>query len=271
MTQKTEARTQEWVLLGRQLAGQYQRAGEVWKVIAKELCDKLPPGDDVERDDIRQAIECVKQGFEEAGEPISSNKLAHALLVGRRNYDWLESNVSFSAMEECGDHPDRFKWYVETDGKLSKREARRRAGTRRLDSPNEAMETYLRLMDEGDEDAVLAFLVRHPKIRAMHDRLTNKAYALDEDSREGQGRGHGRDPEWDSGERLAAELERFVRNMRLRLQCVAENIGPNTPRDRINTGMDEAMGLLTMGKSLLAGVTSIEQYLSQYPDNHKEH
>ena len=265
MTSRTQSKTQGWVLLGHKIAGQVQQAGEVWKAIAKELCDALPPGDDVEAADIIQAIEFVQQGAEEAGEPITSTRLRHVLLVGRRNYDWLTSDISFTALEECGDNPDRFAWYETYGGKLSKRQVRRLRGDRKGDSPNEAMEEYTRLLDEGDEDAILDFLIKHPKIRAMHDRLTNKAYALDEDGREGTGRSQ-RDPEWDSGERLAAELERAHRNIRLRLQCVAENLGDGTPRGRIIKGASDLMALLTMAEPLMGGVTSIEEYLSQFPN-----
>lgn len=266
MTTRTQSKTQAWVLLGHKIAGQVQQAGEVWKAIALELCDALPPGDDVDAEDIKESIQCVQQGAEESGEPLTFTRLRHVLLVGRRNYDWLTSDISFTALEECGDNPDRFAWYREYGSKLSKRQVRRLRGDRKGDSPNDAMEEYVRLLDDGDEDAILDFLIKHPKVRAMHDRITNKAYALDEDGREGAGRGHGRDPEWDNGDRMAAELERFIRNMRLRLQCVAENLGPNTPRNRINNDLDQAMDLLAMGKSLLSGVTSIEQYLAQYPE-----
>jgi hypothetical protein len=267
LTTRTQSKTQAWILLGHKIAGQVQQAGEVWKAIALELCDALPPGDDVDAEDIKESIQCVQQGAEESGEPLTFTRLRHVLLVGRRNYDWLTSDISFTALEECGDNPNRFSWYQEYGSKLSKRQVRRLRGDRKGDSPNEAMEEYVRLMDEGDEDAILDFLIKHPKIRAMHDRLTNKAYALDEDGREaGRSGGSSRDPEWSSGERLAAELERAHRNIRLRLQCVAENLGPSTPKGRIVTATNELIALLSMAEPMMTGVTSIEQYLSQFPN-----
>lgn len=270
MTAKTQAQQQGWLLLGHDIAGQVRQAGEVWKAVALAMCDSLPPGDDVDREDIVLAVEYVKQGAEEAGELLAASRLRSVLLTGRRNYEYLTRPYpSWTAMEECGDHPDRFSWYEQYGKALTKRKARELNGKRKLDGPNAAMDELLRLMDEGDEEAVVAFLVRHPNIRSLYERIANKTHALDEDARDAIS-DFPRDPEWDNADRLVATMARAEREIRVRLKAVAENMGTSTPRTRVVNAAARLTDLLGMVAPLMEGVDSVEAFLSNH-DTTEEH
>lgn len=177
--------------------------------------------------------------LEARGLDIEYERLRAYYRVALRNPPEKRNGVSFTAMEEFGDHPDRFKWYAKYGATLSKRQVRKLRGDRKLDTAagsknatkeekvTEAvrlaldlddMELALKAITHLSKTMLLNLLEKFPTVAAAYHAQAEKS------SRSGGGR---RGAEWDDIDRLIEELERFDATLKERYEALVGQLHPD--------------------------------------------
>ena len=160
--------------------------------------------------------------------------------------------VSFTAAEEFGQHPDRFKHYKEAHRRgrpLSKREVRRIRGDRKLDTAvgskhttvaekKSALETLLK-----DEDIVQR-MAAEPELRSMVD---NAVYRARETERAGVNKTRGYSDPMGAYGPLKVAVDLGARAQHL-FDLLADPT-PDTFQDGMEAAIEQAINTLTMAKA----------------------
>jgi hypothetical protein len=177
--------------------------------------------------------------LERRGLDIEYTRLRTFYRVALRNPPEQRNGVSFTTMEEAGDHPDRFEWYAKYGATLSKRQVRKLRGDRKLDTAagsknatkeekvTEAVRLALDLDDMGlalkaithlSQTMLLKLLEQFPTVATAYHAQAEKS------SRNGGGR---RGAEWDDIDRLIEELERFDITLKERYEALVGQLHPD--------------------------------------------
>jgi len=243
-------------------------------LIVRELGSNTDKVEDYLKNDLAVRLEA-------RGLDIEYTRLRSYYLTALRNPPEKRNGASFTVMEEAGDHPKRFEWYAHPEkyaknGKtLSKRDIRRLRGDRRLDTAGgsknmtkeelttQAIDLALQL-----EDTDLALVVLNKLSPTMLHKMLEKFPELADpyhaQSAKSGGRSGGRrGSEWEDGDRLAEELDRFAASLAQRYEALAGTLHPeHAVQTRLLASISRLRSTLDLFEDGLTNGLTFEQFLA---------
>jgi len=115
--------------------------------------------------------------LEARGSGITKPTLRGWLTTARRNPPEVRNGVSMTAAQEAGDRPERFTWFAEYGGSLSKRQVRRLRGDRKIDNPvsssssiQDRQAKVAELLGDMSPEQLEELAIRHPDVARLMTR-----------------------------------------------------------------------------------------------------
>jgi hypothetical protein len=246
----------------------------VGDLIVKELGSDTDKVEEYIKNDLTVRLEA-------RGLDIEYERLRSYYRTALRNPPEKRNGVSFTAAEEAGDKPERFGWYAKRGASLSKREVRKLRGDRKLDTAagsgnlteREKIEQAVKLLiDLKQTDAALELLyglesdmfdALYTDVPAIKDMVDEYEKSISGDRRSGGGGGGRRSSEWDDGDRLAEELDRFNASLAQRYEALAGTLSAeHAVQTRLLASISKLRSTLDLFEDGLTNGLTFDQFLA---------